>query len=297
MSKKLITVFTPTYNRKDLISHCYKSLQDQTSYNFVWLIIDDGSTDHTDELIHKWQKEEKRFEIRYDNKENGGLHTGYNRGIELADTELFVCIDSDDWMPPDAIEKIELIWSEVSNKAYVGVMGIDQYENGNCVGGKFPDNVHEMYLYEKMTKYKIPGDKKMIHRTALLKKVAPMPIFPGEKNFNPSYLMYQLDRFGKLYVTNDCFCIVDYQPDGMSSNIFKQYRNSPNSFAETRKLYLSFPEISFRFKLKQYIHYVSSCLLAGKLFYGIKEAPDSKMAVLALIPGCLLTLVVFYKSK
>lgn len=297
MSKKLITVFTPTYNRKDLISHCYKSLQDQTSYNFVWLIIDDGSTDHTDELIHKWQKEEKRFEIRYDNKENGGLHTGYNRGIELADTELFVCIDSDDWMPPDAIEKIELIWSKVSNKAYVGVMGIDQYENGNCVGGKFPDNVHEMYLYEKMTKYKIPGDKKMIHRTALLKKVAPMPIFPGEKNFNPSYLMYQLDRFGKLYVTNDCFCIVDYQPDGMSSNIFKQYRNSPNSFAETRKLYLSFPEISFRFKLKQYIHYVSSCLLAGKLFYGIKEAPDSKMAVLALIPGCLLTLVVFYKSK
>lgn len=297
MSKKLITVFTPTYNRKDLISHCYKSLQDQTSYNFVWLIIDDGSTDHTDELIHKWQKEEKRFEIRYDYKENGGLHTGYNRGIELADTELFVCIDSDDWMPPDAIEKIELIWSKVSNKAYVGVMGIDQYENGNCVGGKFPDNVHEMYLYEKMTKYKIPGDKKMIHRTALLKKVAPMPIFPGEKNFNPSYLMYQLDRFGKLYVTNDCFCIVDYQPDGMSSNIFKQYRNSPNSFAETRKLYLSFPEISFRFKLKQYIHYVSSCLLAGKLFYGIKEAPDSKMAVLALIPGCLLTLVVFYKSK
>lgn len=297
MSKKLITVFTPTYNRKDLISHCYKSLQDQTSYNFVWLIIDDGSTDHTDELIHKWQKEEKRFEIRYDYKENGGLHTGYNRGIELADTELFVCIDSDDWMPPDAIEKIELIWSKVSNKAYVGVMGIDQYENGNCVGGKFPDNVHEMYLYEKMTKHKIPGDKKMIHRTALLKKVAPMPIFPGEKNFNPSYLMYQLDRFGKLYVTNDCFCIVDYQPDGMSSNIFKQYRNSPNSFAETRKLYLSFPEISFRFKLKQYIHYVSSCLLAGKLFYGIKEAPDSKMAVLALIPGCLLTLVVFYKSK
>lgn len=297
MSKKLITVFTPTYNRKDLISHCYKSLQDQTSYNFVWLIIDDGSTDHTDELIHKWQKEEKRFEIRYDYKENGGLHTGYNRGIELADTELFVCIDSDDWMPPDAIEKIELIWSKVSNKAYVGVMGIDQYENGNCVGGKFPDNVHEMYLYEKMTKYKIPGDKKMIHRTALLKKVAPMPIFPGEKNFNPSYLMYQLDRFGKLYVTNDCFCIVDYQPDGMSSNIFKQYRNSPNSFAETRKLYLSFPETSFRFKLKQYIHYVSSCLLAGKLFYGIKEAPDSKMAVLALIPGCLLTLVVFYKSK
>ena len=137
----------------------------------------------------------------------------------------------------------------------------------------------------------------MIHRTDLLKKVAPMPTFPGEKNFNPSYMMYQLDQFGKLYVTNECFCIVDYQPDGMSSNIYKQYRNSPKSFAETRKLYMSFPEITASFKLRQSIHYVSSCILAKQFVSGIKESPYLFWAIVSIIPSFLLTGFVCFKTR
>ena len=297
MEKPLITVFTPTYNREKCISKCYESLKLQTSYNFEWLIIDDGSTDNTKELIQTWQKEDLPFFIRYYYKTNGGLHTGYNKGIELADTELFVCIDSDDWMPVDAIEKIEKIWKTNSSKGYVGIMGIDEYEDGSCVGGMFPNNINEMYLYEKLTKYRISGDKKIIHRTDLLKKVAPMPTFKGEKNFNPSYLMYQLDQFGKLFVTNECFCIVEYQPDGMSSNIYKQYRNSPRSFAETRKLYLSFPDISPSFKMRQSIHYTSSCILSKRVTKGIKESKFPIYTVLALPLGALLTLYIKYKTR
>lgn len=297
MQNVLVTVFTPTYNRKNCIHKCYESLKKQTSFNFQWLIIDDGSSDNTKEVIEQWMKEETLFEIRYDYKENGGLHTAYNRGIELTDTELFVCIDSDDWMPADAIEKIEKTWNRIKDKGYVGIMGTDCYENGNCVGGLFPNDIKEMYLYEKLTKYKIPGDKKMIHRTDLLKKVAPMPTFDGEKNFNPSYMMYQLDQFGKLYVTNDCFCIVDYQPDGMSSNIYKQYRNSPNSFAETRKLYLQFPNTSAIFKLRHSIHYISSCILAKNFVNGILKSPYPGYAVLAIIPSLMLTVLVMLKTK
>lgn len=297
MSKKLITVFTPTYNRKDCIHRCYESLQRQSSYNFEWLIIDDGSTDDTQSLIRRWQAEEARFPIRYCYKKNGGLHTGYNKGIELAQTELFVCIDSDDWMPDDAIEKIEGIWREVSDKEYVGIMGIDRYEDGHCVGGEFPEGVNEMFLYEKLTKYKIPGDKKMIHRTDLLKKVAPMPTFSGEKFFNPSYMMYQLDQFGKLYVTNDCFCIVDYQPDGMSSNFYKQLHNSPRSFAETRKLYLRFPDTTPVFKFRHSIHYVSNCFMAKRVWPGMKESVYPLYSILALLPGFALYLLTLYKTR
>ena len=296
-NQKLITVFTPAYNRKHCIHRCYESLQRQTSHNFEWLIIDDGSTDNTAELIHNWQAEETRFKIRYVYKENGGLHTGYNAGIENAETELFVCIDSDDWMPDDAIERIEALWSKISDKGYVGIMGIDRYENGQCVGGMFPDNTSEMYLYEKLTKYQIPGDKKMIHRTDLLKKVAPMPTFAGEKNFNPSYMMYQLDQFGKLFVTNDCFCIVEYQPDGMSNNIIRQFRNSPRSFAETRKLYLSFPDITWKFKLKHSIHYMSSCILARRLIKGFAESPYPMYSLLGLLPGLMLSVWILYKTR
>lgn len=297
MSEILITVFTPTYNRKSFISKCYQSLCNQTSSNFEWLIIDDGSTDGTKKLVEKWQEEQHDFNIRYYWKQNGGLHSAYNKGIELTTTELFVCIDSDDWMPDDAIQKIEKIWKQINGQGYVGIMGIDRYENGQCVGDPFPDQVYEMYLYEKMIRYRLNGDKKMIHRTDLLKKVAPMPTFQGEKNFNPSYLMYQLDQFGKLYVTNECFCIVDYQPDGMSSNIYKQYRNSPNSFVETRKLYLSFPNTSCLFKFRQSIHYVSSCILSGKLMHGIGESPYPLYTVAAILPGICLTGLVLFKTR
>lgn len=297
LNHPLITVFTPTYNRKHCIHRCYESLQRQSSHNFEWLIIDDGSTDDTESLIRRWQNSETRFPIRYFYKENGGLHTGYNKGIELAQTELFLCIDSDDWMPDDAIETIERIWAEIFHRGYAGIMGIDRYPDGRCVGGTFPENVHEMYLYEKLTKYKIPGDKKMIHRTDLFKKVAPMATFPGEKFFNPSYLMYQLDQFGKLYVTNDCFCIVDYQPDGMSSNFYRQLRNSPLSFAETRKLYLRFPDISPAFKFRHSIHYISNCIMAKRLRAGLKESVFPLYAWLALIPGCMLHCLVLYKTR
>ena len=294
---KTLTIFTPAYNRAYTLHLGYEALLRQTCQDFEWLIIDDGSTDNTEELIRRWQAEETRFQIRYCYKENGGLHTGYNKAVELARTELFVCIDSDDWMPDDAIEKIERIWSQVALKGFAGIMGIDRYEDGRCVGGMFPENVHEMFLYEKLTTYKIPGDKKMIHRTDLLKKVAPMPTFQGEKFFNPSYMMYQLDQFGKLYVTNECFCIVDYQPDGMSSNFYKQLRNSPRSFAETRKLYLSFPDISPAFKLRHSIHYVSNCLTAKRLWQGIKESVFPGYTLLALLPGLALYLLILYKTR
>lgn len=297
MSKKLITVFTPTYNRKDCIHRCYESLQRQTSDNFEWLIIDDGSSDDTASLIRHWQKEENRFPIRYYYKENGGLHTGYNKGIQLSETELFMCIDSDDWMPDNGIEQIERIWSKVSDRGYAGIMGIDRYENGRCVGDLFPENVHDMYLYEKLTKYKLSGDKKMVHRTDLLKKVAPMPTYPGEKYFNPSYMMYQLDQFGKLYVTNDCFCIVDYQPDGMSSNFYKQLRNSPLSFAETRKLYLRFPDTTPAFKFRHSIHYVSNCMTAKRFWQGMKESVYPFYAWLAMAPGTMLYWLILFKTR
>lgn len=295
--KKLITVFTPTLNRAGCIHRCYYSLCRQLSFNFEWLIIDDGSTDNTCNLVKKWQEEQKKFSIRYYWKENGGLHSAYNKGIELTNTELFVCIDSDDWMPNDAISKIEKIWEQTGKLGYVGIMGIDCYEDGYCVGDPFPDKVHEMYLYEKMIRYRLKGDKKMVHRSDLLKKVAPMPTFGDEKYFNPSYLMYQLDQYGKLYVTNECLCVVDYQPDGMSSNIYKQYRDSPNSFAATRKLYLTFPGGSWGFRFRQYIHYDSSCILSHRLLRGIEEAADKKMALAAIVPGYFLTAIVLYKSK
>lgn len=290
----LIGIFTPTYNRAHCLSRCFESLCSQTSNNFEWYIIDDGSDDHTNELVSSWAS--TPFRINYIYKENGGLHTAYNTALSIIKNPLCMCIDSDDWLPNNSIKTIELIWDKIKNQNYVGIMGLDCYSDGSTVGSAFPNSITSMYLYEKLTRYKIKGDKKLVHRTDLLRKVFPMPVFDNEKYFNPSYLMYQADQFGPLHVINEYLCIVEYQPDGMSSNIWKQYYNSPRSFAETRRLYLGFPNTTLVFKIHHTIHYISSSLLAKKLSLLIKS-PYPLITALMLPAGIALSILTLLKAK
>lgn len=97
---KTLTVFTPAYNRAHTLPRTYESLVKQDCKDFIWLIVDDGSSDNTKELVEEWQKKENGFEIRYIYKENGGMHTAHNVAYENIDTELNVCIDSDDELAP-----------------------------------------------------------------------------------------------------------------------------------------------------------------------------------------------------
>ena len=104
----LLTVFTPTYNRAHTLHRTYESLCNQDCKDFIWLIIDDGSTDHTDDLVKSLQQKDNGFEIQYIYKENGGMHTAHNTAYENIYTELNVCIDSDDKMAPGAVRMIEI---------------------------------------------------------------------------------------------------------------------------------------------------------------------------------------------
>ena len=92
-----------------------------------------------------------------------------------------------------------------------------------------------------------------------------MPTFDGEKNFNPHYMHLQISLEYDFLVMNEPVCVVEYQQDGMSRNIFKQYINSPNSFAALRTLSMKFHDAPLKFKIKNAIHYDSSCFLAGKV--------------------------------
>ena len=202
-----LTIFTPTYNRAKFLPRAFEALKRQTLKDFLWMIIDDGSTDNTEEVVQDLLKDtEAGFKIEYVKKENGGLHTGYN------------------------------------------------------------------------------------------KAVAPMKSFEGEKNFNPHYMHLEISKKYDFLVLNENLKYVDYQPGGMSNSMLKQYYNSPNSFAETRKLYLSFDNTSFKFKLKHSIHYVSSCILAGRWMDAIKEAPRKGYVVLAFPFGIILSLIIRGKN-
>lgn len=295
---KPITVFTPAYNRADLLSRCYKSMQEQTNQNFVWMVIDDGSTDNTLDVLKKWEMEHNTFEFVYYTKENGGLHTAYNTAIEHINTPLCVCIDSDDYMPKDAIEKMLNFWNKYGSDKYAGIVGLDYYTNGEIIGDKLPNQKSINLIDLMIGKYPINnGDRTNVVRTALYKKYAPMKVFKGEKNFNPHYMHLQISQEYDFLVMNENLRFVEYQDTGMSASILKQYKNSPNSFAEIRKLYLSFPETSFKFKFKHSIHLVSSCILSGNLLKAFKYTSHKTILVCAIPFGIMLTGYINIKSR
>lgn len=297
--KVILTVFTPTYNRCGTLCRTYKGMLSQTNKNFIWQIIDDGSTDNTRETVAKWMNNDNGFEIKYYQKGNGGLHTAYNKAIELADTELIVCIDSDDYMPSTAVDDIITYWESEKEEQIAGFIGLDfNILTNKPIGGWFPQNVKCIHWMELELKLHHYGDVKVVFRTDLLKQVAPQPTINGEKNFNPVYMTYLIDRYYVFKLCNKNLCIVDYQSDGMSRNIYNQYYNSPNSFAALRLVSMSAPGINLYKRITIHIHYVAEMLLAKKAdkIFNAKELAKA-ILIVSLIPGWLLSLYIRFMVK
>jgi len=303
---KTLTVFTPTFNRKHTLCRTYYSLCAQTNTDFEWLVIDDGSEDGTKEIVLSWISEEK-IPIRYIWKENGGLHTGYNTAYANIETELCVCIDSDDFMPEDAVDKILALWklhypkgsrinplSVITNEEYCGLEGLDYNVKDQLpIGGRFPENKKSLFMYE----LNHHGDSKTVMRTDLVKKYVPMPVFPGEKNFNPAYLLMQVQDELPMLLLNENLCWVEYQTtDSMSAGIWRQYHNSPNSYAEYRRLEMRMKHNDMRNKFRLAIHYVSSCLLAKDKDW-FTNSPEKILTFLAAPVGLGLYLYIIWKNR
>ena len=291
-----LTVFTPTFNRAHLIGRVYESLCRQTCQDFDWLVIDDGSTDNTREVVEGFIKEQ-RIPIRYIWKENGGLYTGYNTAYEVISAPLNVCIDSDDFMPDNAVEKIVKTWKERGSEQYAGIIGLDFYaDSKQPIGGYFPEGLDEVYLHDLHLHKIHRGDAKQVMRTDVMRKVAPQIGFPGEKNFNPIYMLLQVCDTSPLLVLNENLCFVDYQTNGMAANIFKQYYNSPWSLIKMRQMEMQLKRNTLRNLLRVNIHYVSSCIIARNKRW-LKDSPKPLLTLLMAPFGLLLYLLILWKNR
>lgn len=292
---KTITVFTPTYNRAYCLHKCYESLVNQPSQDFVWLIIDDGSTDNTEELVASWIKEGK-IDIVYHYQENQGMHGGHNAAYRLTETTLNVCIDSDDCMGENAIQKILDTWEKIKDKPeFAGIVGLDADPDGKIIGTSIPDSVEETTLYDLYHVHKVQGDKKLVYRTEVVKKYPAYPIFEGERFVPLGYLYQLIDQDYKLLPLNEVLCEVEYMPDGSSLNILKQYRRHPRGFAFSRKSRMQLAE-NFKDRFKNAIHYVSSAMFTKNASF-LSESPKKLTTLLAIPFGVLLNLYIRFKTK
>ena len=293
-NKVFLTVFTPAYNRAHTLSRTYESMLNQNCKQFIWLVIDDGSTDNTAELVHEWQKRDNGFELRYLYKENGGMHTAHNAAYETIDTELNVCIDSDDCLAPGAVEKILQKWQEVQRKGYAGIIGLDADMDGHLIGTGFPDGLTETTLsgyYAAGGR----GDKKLIYRTDVIQQYPPYPVFPGEKYVSLSYKYRLIDQDYLMATLDEVLCNVEYQADGSSNTMWRQYLTNPKGCAFWRKVCMRYPTSRKR-KIIDCIHYCSSSILAGNRHY-LSESPEKLLTFFCSPFGLLLTWFVKKKAR
>lgn len=218
------------------------------------------------------------------------MHTAHNVAYENIHTELNVCIDSDDKMAAGAVEKIKKAWSEVREKDYAGLIGMDaDMLTGKIIGKGFPDDLKETTLGGYYASGGT-GDKKLVYRTDVINSVPPYPVFEGEKYVGLVYKYTLIDQKYKLFVLNDVLCDVEYQADGSSNTMFRQYLKNPKGFAFLRKVAMTYPTSKKRL-IRDCIHYCSSSLIAGDKRY-IVDSPRKFLTVLCTPLGWILTLFI-----
>lgn len=294
--KKLptLTVFTPTFNRAHTLHLCYESLKRQTCKDFIWLIIDDGSSDDTQTLVNGWI-EEGIIPIQYHYQSNQGMHGAHNTAYQLVETELNVCIDSDDYLADDAVEKIIDCWKRHGHDSVAGIVGLDATPDGAIIGTRMPEHLKTACLNDLYARYHVRGDKKLVYRSDITRKIPPYPRFEGEKYCPLNYKYILIDQHFPLIVLNEVLCHVEYREDGSSMNMFRQYVQNPRGFSFYRKTAMRYAPVYTR-KFRESIHYVSSNLMLRNPRFLI-ESPCKWTTFLAILPGVLLYAYIWYKNR
>ena len=249
-----LTVFTPAYNRAHTLPRTYESLKRQSCKDFIWLIIDDGSTDGTAQLVQEWQSQDNGFEIQY----------------------------------------ILCFWGNNKSLNYAGLIALDITESGELIGKKFQEGICDISFNDYFS-VEGNGDKKLVYKTEIVKEFGKYPVFDGEKYFGLDWLYRKIDKKYSLLVLNKPICIVEYQADGSSATMYRQYIKNPKGFAFYRKEIMKAPRNSKEL-IKNVIHYISSSILAKNNEF-ILESPQKGLTVLLIPVGVILCLYIKWRNK
>lgn len=229
-----ITVFTPTYNRAYSLKRLFDSLVNQTYKDFEWVIVDDGSTDNTEELVEYFQKQYTNFLILYKKTENGGKHRAINRGMKLVNGDMILFVDSDDWLRKDALEwiaKVEASIPENEKENYAGVQGLCIHANGELIGKTFCGNEYIDCTVIDREKYNIYGDKAEAYYTRVICQYR-FPEIEGEKFATECLVWNKIAYDGyKIRYFNEEIYYCEYLEDGLTHGGNILYAKNPKQWA------------------------------------------------------------------
>lgn len=221
-----LTIFTPTYNRASYLQRLYDSLLKQAEADFEWLIVDDGSTDNTEEVVNGFM-EEKKILIRYHKKVNGGKHSAYNCALDLAAGDWFLCVDADDYLADDAISHVFEKISTLNCKIGIAAYKVDRSEK--CLSDPFPTHISQCPLSDLSLRHNCSGEFTLIYPTQIAAKHK-FPIFPGEKFIGECVVYDQIDQECPVCFLPYPITVCEYLADGYSNNFGSLMGRNPCGF-------------------------------------------------------------------
>ncbi len=290
----LLTVFTPTYNRRALLQRVYDSLLEQTSKNFCWLIVDDGSDDGTEHQVQQWIDDAK-VAIRYIFRENGGKMRAHNTGVEHTETELFVCVDSDDYLTADAVFQIEQAWTEVKERDDLDrkVAGIVAHKGKSVYeilsGNDFPKVAYS--TLQGLYRRGFQGETTLVFRTDVLRQY-PFPEISGEKYVPEDYIYDKIDKDYVLRVWPHILTVCELVEAGYSDSVKKLRDENPGAWYLYYEQRAQITPMSI-LKIKYVSHYLCFARCLHKNVFSESVLPLS--LILLGMPGAWI-LQMFHKK-
>ena len=231
MKHPFITILTPTYNRASLLPRLFDSLLRQTNKDFEWIVVDDGSTDDTREVVANLKEKcGGAFPMGYVYKANGGKHMAINIGAERARGELLFIADSDDLLTDDALETVANSWHDISDdKSFAGIAGLDiAMDTREVIGSGLPQEHIDCNAIDIRYRHHVTGDMKEVFRTEVLREF-PFPEFTGERFCPEQLVWFRMARRYRLRYINKPIYIADYQPDGITAGITRARLRNPSA--------------------------------------------------------------------
>lgn len=296
IARPLFTVCTPTYNREKLLPRVYASLKKQTYQDFEWLVVDDGSEDGTAGLVGGWASESP-FPIRYFWQENGGKHKAHNVCVREAIGELFVMIDSDDWLVPTALEQLKSEWDQIlDHHGYSGVCCLFQYEDGAIVGDRFPNDSMVSNAVDLRYNHHIHGDKMGLIRMDVLRRF-PFPDNLGRHLVPESLVWNRISQQYQMRCVNTVIGVKEYQVAGLTDmSMLNSYRNPLARYILLIELLSGRIPIGICSAARIAVNLAKCAILASKSPFAVRHPLHWAMTVAAIPAGGALALRDYWRA-
>lgn len=289
-SPRTVCVFTPTYDRAYILPVLYDSLVAQTSHDFVWMIVDDGSTDGTEELVASWI-ECGEIEIDYVKTANGGKPRAINLGVERAANPLFFVVDSDDWLLPGAIEHVLATWETIKGQdRYAGIVALRGTDDHTPMDTWMPEGARDVKYWDLFETMGFRGDTSLIHRTEVLRDY-PYDVAPGEIFIAETSVYYRLDERYVMLADNTILTICHYLPDGLTHNFAANAKRNPIGYWK-HKRYCAQRSTTLKGVARETLLYLVGCRLAGQSG-ALRMAPNKPVALACYLPALVARYTLF----